>query len=60
MKKIYLYSIAYGCPKKERSVDCPLSEIDHLSFQDKITWINQLKDDRIEAIFDHHQLCSLD
>ena len=56
--EVILYYKAYGCPKKERRVECQLSEIDHLSFQDKITRINQLKDERIEAIIKHHQLCS--
>lgn len=58
MKKMYVYCIAYECPKLNRNNDCPLLEIDHLSFYDKIIWIDQLKDDRIAAILKHHQLCT--
>ncbi len=55
---LYLYCIAYKCPKVIRIKECPLLEIDHLSFQEKIDWIDQLKEDRVKAIFDLHQLCS--
>lgn len=58
MKKMYAYCIAYECPKLNRNKECPLLEIDHLSFHDKIIWIDQLKDDRIEAILNFHQHCS--
>lgn len=53
-----IYSIAYDCPKKNRSKECPMSKIDHLSFYDKVIWIDHLKDDRIDEILKYHMLCS--
>lgn len=58
MGNIYLYSIAFECPKKHRNKECPLAEIDHLDFHDKINWIDKLENDRIEAILKLHSLCS--
>lgn len=39
---------------------CSFLEIDHLTFQEKINWIDRLRDDRIEAILEYHQLCTQD
>jgi hypothetical protein len=41
-----IYCIAYGCPKNNRSNDCLLLEIDHLSFKEKIEWIDELDDQK--------------
>ncbi len=56
----YLYGIAYECPKRNRNKNCPLFEIDHLSFEEKIIWINKLNEDKIEAILNYHVLCTKD
>jgi len=53
-----LYSIAYGCPKINRSKDCPFSEIERLSFKERIDWIDKLDDERKEAILTHHESCT--
>lgn len=58
MTKSDLYSIAYGCPKKDRAKDCPLSEIEHLSFKEKIAWIDELEDETKESILMHHAHCT--
>jgi hypothetical protein len=38
--------------------DCPLKLREHLSFSEKVKWINNLSDEEKVAILDHHQLCS--
>lgn len=53
-----LYSIAYGCPKGKRDDDCPLLEIEHLSFTEKIDWINKLDEGQKEFILKHHLFCT--
>lgn len=58
MVKSYLYSIAYGCPKKDRAKDCPLSEIEHLLFKEKIDWIDEIDDEKKEGILTHHINCT--
>lgn len=58
MIESYLYGIAYSCPKMDRDKDCPLSEIEHLSFKEKIDWINKLDDGKKEAILTHHAYCT--
>lgn len=54
-----LYSITYGCPKMNRDKDCPLSEIEHLSFEERIDWIDELDDGKKEAILKHHAHCTM-
>ena len=56
--KPVLYSISYGCPKMDRSHDCPLLEIEHLAFKEKIKWINELSKEKEELILSHHSLCT--
>lgn len=59
MAKSDIYCIAYGCPKAtNRDKDCPLLEIDHLSFKEKIEWINELSKEKKEFILRHHSFCS--
>jgi hypothetical protein len=45
-----IYCIAYGCPKNNRDNDCPLLEIEHLSFKEKLDWIDELDEEKKEAI----------
>jgi hypothetical protein len=53
-----LYSIAYGCPKGKKDDDCPLREIDHLSFDERINWIDELSKEKKEFILTHHSFCT--
>ncbi len=56
---IKLYGLAYACPKgKIRDKDCPLLEIEHLSFEKKINWIDELDEDKKETILRHHSYCT--
>ncbi|SHE51827.1 hypothetical protein SAMN05444274_101576 [Mariniphaga anaerophila] len=53
-----LYCIAYGCPKNNRNNDCPLLEIEHLSFTEKKDWIDKLDKESEEFILKHHSFCT--
>jgi len=53
-----LYSIAYECPRGKRDDDCPLLEIDHLSFIKKIKFFDELCMEKKEFILRHHSFCS--
>ncbi len=54
----YIYCLAYGCPKNNRDSDCPLLEIEHLSFKEKLDWIKELDEESQEFILRHHSFCT--
>ena len=57
-KFLDLLGILYGCPVGNRSEHCPVNDVDHLSFHDKMTWFEELSyADKIK-IQKHHQVCS--
>jgi hypothetical protein len=56
--KINLYGLAYSCPHLERRPDCPLKQVEHLSFLEKVKWIDQLSDEKRKVIFEHHKVCT--
>ena len=58
-KFIPIYGIAYKCPNIERNENCPLNKIDHLSFSEKIEWIQALDQDTLEEILVCDINCSL-
>jgi hypothetical protein len=53
-----IYCLAYGCPKDNRDNDCPLLEIEHLSFKEKMDWIDELDEESKEFILKHHYFCT--
>ncbi len=53
-----LYGLTYGCPHLERQPDCPLKQVEHLSFQEKVKWIDKLSEAEKDTILEHHQVCS--
>jgi len=53
-----LYGLTYGCPHLERQPDCRLKQIEHLSFLEKVKWIDKLSEEEKAAILEHHQVCS--
>jgi len=53
-----LYGIAYGCPCIQRKDNCPLKEVEYLSFSEKVIWINGLSNEKIKTILEHHKACS--
>jgi hypothetical protein len=56
-KEINLYGLAYACPHLDRNAECPLQQVEHLSFQEKVKWINHLSEEEKKAILEYHQLC---
>lgn len=56
--KINLYGLSYNCPYLERQPDCPLKQIEHLSFSEKVKWIDNLSEEEKEVILKQHQICS--
>jgi len=57
-KENYIYGLAYNCPCLQRNEDCPLKEVNLLSFEKKVKWIQCLCVEKKEAIFAHHKACS--
>jgi len=53
-----LYGLAYECPTKQRQDDCPLKMMEHLSFKEKVNWINELSKEEKKVILEQHQVCS--
>jgi hypothetical protein len=53
-----IYGIAYGCPKGKRDKDCPLLEVDHLSFKEKVEFVAELSEEKKEIILSHHIFCT--
>jgi len=56
--KTVIYSIAYGCSKENRDDDCPLLEIEHLSFREKLDCIDEVDEESEEFILRHHSFCT--
>lgn len=56
--KLVIYGIAYECPNKKRDKDCPLLEIDHLSFKEKVEFIDELSEEKKKNILSHHTFCT--
>ena len=53
-----LYGLAYDCPHLEREVDCPIKEVEHLSFREKVKWIDTLSEQEKETILERHKFCT--
>ncbi len=51
-----LYGIAYNCPHHERQPNCPFKQVEHLSFQEKVKWIDHLSEKEKETILERHQV----
>jgi len=53
-----LYGLVYNCPTLQRKSDCPLKEVDHLCFMEKVKWVEGLSKEEKKAILEHHKVCS--
>lgn len=53
-----LYGILFECPVGKRNKDCPLIEVDYLSFRDKLIWIEKYNYELKVQIINHHKECS--
>lgn len=55
-----LYGLAYGCPYEGRKDSCPLNEIHHLDFKEKVKWIDDLGKEEKRLILLHHKICCME
>lgn len=53
-----IFGCAYDCPMQKREQDCPYLEIEHLTFKEKVDWIETLNKEKKELIIKHHSICS--
>jgi len=53
-----IYGLAFGCPYLDRQDNCPLKELEQLSFKEKVNWINSLSQDRKQKLIEKHKNCS--
>ena len=53
-----LYGLAFDCPYFDRQDDCPLKEMEQLSFKEKVTWINSLSMEGKQKLIEKHKNCS--
>jgi len=58
MEENNLYGLTYNCPTLQRKLDCPFLDVDHLSFKEKVKWVEGLSKEEKEAILGHHKGCS--
>lgn len=56
--EINIYGILYNCPTGKRGTDCPLGKVGHLSFQEKVIWLEKLDQKKKDLILKHHVECS--
>jgi len=53
-----LYGLAYNCPHLERQLDCPLMQVKHFSFREKVKWIDNLSQDEKQKMIEQYKNCS--
>ncbi|MDP2336434.1 MAG: hypothetical protein Q8N05_08305 [Bacteroidota bacterium] len=58
IEKINLYGLAYDCPYLQRKDNYPLKEVNHLSFYEKVIWVEGLSKEKKHTILEHHKACS--
>jgi len=46
------------CPHLERKDDCPLKQVEHISFLEKVKWIDTLNKEEKDTILERHKVCS--
>jgi hypothetical protein len=54
-----LYGTAYNCPCNQRKDDCPLKELNHLSYYEKVIWVEAISKEKKNTILEHHKACSI-
>jgi len=53
-----IYGLAFDCPYFDRQDDCPLKEMEQISFKEKVNWINSLSQERKQKLIEKHKNCS--
>jgi hypothetical protein len=54
---IELFGIAFGCPREDRNINCPLIGIDDLTLKQRKEFIDNLSEVEKEALIQHHHEC---
>lgn len=53
------YGLSYECPKGlDRGESCPFTAIDHLTFKEKIEWLDKLSEKERKELIEHHYYCT--
>ncbi len=55
--KTWVLGLLVSCPLGEPHSDCPLNYIRNKSYGDKLEFIDQLSDEKQEAILMYHEMC---
>lgn len=58
-KYIILYGNLYDCPAGPRLESCPLTCMQHLTFEEKYDVVSRLSNEEQDAILKHHDDCLL-
>jgi hypothetical protein len=53
-----LYGLAFDCPYLDRKDNCPMLEVEHLTFGEKYLWIKNLSQDEKQKLIEKHKSCS--
>ena len=56
--EVSLYGLAYNCPTRQRKDDCPFMQVEHLTFKEKVDWIDGLNKGTNQKIMEEHENCS--
>ena len=55
--RIWLENLLLACPRGEAKDDCPLTELRKMSFKERNLQVDEMTDNEIEGILDHHKKC---
>lgn len=57
MKYLGFYGVLFDCPFGRRKVSCDLFTLEHMSFEEKYKWFENLSADKKDALVERHQKC---
>ena len=55
IEDLKLYGLAFDCPYLDRWADCPSKHKEHLSFKEKMNWIDELSLDFKQNLGEKHK-----
>ncbi len=54
---VRFYGNLYVCPAGKRNPDCPILEIQNLTFAERVEWFDDLSDEEKSVLEEHHKNC---
>ncbi len=51
---IHLYGWVYECPLKDMDFTCQMKVVEHVTYHEKVSWIDGLYEKEKETITKHH------